>query len=325
MTSFLLVLLLFLLNVSAKNPAAPPKSVVVLITGCSSGIGEATALRLAGKNNYKIWATMRNTEKWNHEPISNLVVAQLDVTLQSSIDNVVARIVQEHRKIDVVINCAGYGIAGSLEMIEVAHAQSMFDVNVWGIFRVLQSILPHMRKRKSGHIINLSGTSGIRGIPCLDMYIASKFALEGMMESTRYSVAPYNISITNINAGPVKSMFSQRLSREVGNRTLDDKGYARTLTERLLLGLAARVSGPDAQTSDQLADHIVAIMEMRLKAKRLTDVPFNIGSTMDSQEILEDVRVNPTGWGGIYNEILKGVPPLPSFVQSPANDLKEEL
>eukprot|EP01036_Dinobryon_divergens_P022788 gene22787-31083_t len=271
---------------------------------------------------------MRSISKWTESPRDNLRVAELDVTSIDSINKVIAQIISEDEKIDIVINNAGYGIAGTLEQVSIEDAKDLFDVNVWGPVRLLQAVLPYMRSRRSGHIINISSTSGIRGIPCFEFYTGSKFALEGIMDSMRYSLAAFNISVTNVNAGPVRTSFTERFGNsELGGKgTLavdDPTGYLNTFTNRMILGLNKRMESPEAQTSENVARLIVNIAIIRTTAKRLTDVPFNIGSSYDSQKLLEEVRVRPTGWGGIYSDIFGSLPPLPP--PSPAQQQRVEL
>ena len=184
------------------------RPVVVLVTGSSTGIGKSTALEFAEHDNFKVWATMRSSSNWDMPSKDNLVVAEMDVTSDESVQNLVDRIIAEEGHIDVVINNAGYGMAGSLEVVTIEEAKQVFEVNVWGVVRVLQAVLPHMRKQRFGHAIQISSTSGIRGIPCMEYYTGSKFALEGITDSMRYTLAPFNISVTNVNAGPVKTKFT---------------------------------------------------------------------------------------------------------------------
>lgn len=273
---------------------------------------------------------MRSIEKWTEEPIANLEVASLDVTDDQSVETFVRRVVEVDGRIDILINNAGYGMAGTIEAVTIEEAKSVFDVNVWGVVRMLQAVLPHMRKQKTGHIINISSTSGIRGIPCMEIYTGSKFALEGISDSMRYSLAPFNISVTNLNAGPVRTAFTDRFgnaekggkgTRQIPN---DETGYLKALINRLIKGLEQRIQSPEGQTGGDVAKLLVNIAGLKIKAKRLTDVPFNIGSSMDSQKILEEVKKQPTGWGGLYYEILQGLPRLKTAPPAP-NTLKNEL
>jgi NADP-dependent 3-hydroxy acid dehydrogenase YdfG len=181
--------------------------IVIVITGCSTGIGKSAAEELAKNDNFVVWATMRDTKKSTLPSLPNLKLGNLDVTSEESVNHLIDKITQEEGKIDVLINNAGFGVAGSLELVKIEEAMEVFNVNVWGVVRVLQAVLPHMRKKKSGYVINISSTSGIRGIPCFEFYTGSKFALEGITDSMRYSLYAYNISVTNVNAGPVKTNF----------------------------------------------------------------------------------------------------------------------
>lgn len=321
LSALLATFLLCTIIVSGAKIAKKKKPVVVLVTGSSSGIGKSTALEFAADEKFKVWATMRSTEKWNEPTKSNLVVAEMDVTSDDSVAALVSRIIKEDGRIDVLVNNAGFGMAGCLEVVSIEEAKQVFDVNVWGVVRVLQAVLPHMRKQKRGHAIQISSTSGIRGIPCMEYYTGSKFALEGITDSMRYSLAPFNISVTNINAGPVKTAFTDTFGvSDKGGRgtravTHDETGYLQALTQRMIGGLNARIQSKDGQSSEELATLIVNVATMKLKAKRLTDIPFNIGSNYDSQKLLAEVRKLPTGWGGVYNEILSSIPPLATVQQ----------
>lgn len=327
MMKFCLVFTFLLSLASAMvlaTTAAKRKQRVVLITGCSSGIGKSAAEEFIKHPDFKVWATMRNPDKstLTVPEDGRLVVAPLDVTSDDSVQALVNRIIEEDGKIDVVINNAGYGMAGCLETVKIEEAMKVFEVNVWGVVRVLQAVLPFMRKKKFGHIINISSTSGIRGIPCLEYYTGSKFALEGITDSMRYSLSAFNISVTNVNAGPVRTAFTDKFGHVDaggrGSRMLkdDNSDYLQVLTSGMIAGLNHRMQGPEAQTSEELAHVLVNLVTLKLQAKRITDVPFNIGSNKDSQNLIEQVRKQPTGWGGIFNDILQVVPPLESTLQS---------
>lgn len=301
------------------DPSKKTRDYVVLITGCSSGIGAEAALAISSHSpHFKVWATMRNPSKSTlPTDLPNLKITELDVTNEDSVQQAIRKIVEEDGAIDILVNNAGFGMAGNVEVVKLEEAQELFNVNVWGVVRVLQAVLPVMRYRRWGHIINISSTSGIRGIPALDFYTSSKFALEGLTDSLRYSMAPYNISITNLNAGPVKTPFADRFGAADiggrGTREVDDKDeFLQLLTDRMIAGLRHRLQGPDGQPVEEIGHLLVNLIMLRIGAKRLTDVPFNIGSNHDSQHLLEEVRVNPTGWGGVYSEIFKSLPPLPT-------------
>ena len=147
---------------------------------------------------------MRDTSAWKDMTVpDNVVVIELDVTSEESVSRAVDTILKADTKIDILVNNAGYGLVGTLETVHIEEAKKMFDVNVWGVVRVLQAVLPSMRKKKQGHVIGISSTSGIRATPANDFYAGSKFALEGISEAMRYTLAAFNISVTNVNPGPV--------------------------------------------------------------------------------------------------------------------------
>jgi NAD(P)-dependent dehydrogenase (short-subunit alcohol dehydrogenase family) len=302
------------LGSAARRAKPPPEPIVVLVTGSSTGIGKSTVMEFAKDPRFKVYASMRRVEMWDQPAVDNVVVAAMDVTSDTSVSALVERIIQVEGKIDVLVNNAGYGMAGCLEVVTIEEAQQVFEVNVWGVVRVLQAVLPHMRARRSGHAIQISSTSGIRGIPCFEYYTGSKFALEGITDSMRYSLSAFNISVTNVNAGPVKTAFTDRFGHvEVGGRgtrqVQDPTGYLQTLTQRMIAGLSHRIS-TEGQTPQEVGQVVVNLANLRIKSSRLTDVPFNIGSNFDSQALVGEVRKHPTGWGGIHNEILKNIPPL---------------
>jgi NAD(P)-dependent dehydrogenase (short-subunit alcohol dehydrogenase family) len=314
---------------------------VVLITGASSGIGYATALEFARDTRYRVYATMRSPEKWEAPPAedgvswSNIVVKALDVTSAESVAAAVKEIAKaENGKIDIVVNNAGYGLAACLEGATVEEAQKLFDVNVWGVVRTLQEVLPYMRKRKDGHVINISSTSGIRGIPCMEYYAGSKFALEGIADSMRFSLAAYNISVTQINAGPVRTKFTEVYGNKDkggwGTRAIpgdeEDGRYLEKFTQTMVDSLNSRMQSGEAQDQNEVARVIVNLAHMKDSSRKIVEVPFNIGTNQASQGVIEAVRKNPTGWTGMYAQLLGVVPPLEvKEEQSAKNSEREEL
>jgi NADP-dependent 3-hydroxy acid dehydrogenase YdfG len=194
-------------------------SINVLVTGASSGIGKSIVMEFAKSSKYRVWATMRSLDSWTEPHMDNVEVAMMDVTSDSSVTNTITDMINKEGRIDIVVNNAGYGIVGCLEAVSIDAAKDLFEVNVWGVVRVLQAVLPHMRKEKSGHIIAVSSIAGIRGIPAYEFYTGSKFALEGIMDSMRYTLYPYNIHVTNVSPGPVKTGFLNRVSEPTSIET----------------------------------------------------------------------------------------------------------
>lgn len=311
---------------------AAARKMVVLVTGASSGIGKAIALEFASQPGYRVIATMRDVTKWHNEggnetQNANIVVAPLDVTSDASVEALVESVMRDHGRIDVLVNNAGFGLSGVLESVTIAQAQRLFDVNVWGVVRMLQAVLPHMRAARRGYVVNLSSTSGIRGIPGFEFYTGSKFALEGITDSMRYSLAAFNISVTNVNPGPVRTAFTDVFGHADkggrGTRAFDDAtGYLEGLSEMMAQSLERRMHTAEAQSPEQVAGIVLTLTSMKFSGPgRATDVPFNIGTSPDSQRVLEAVKLHPTGWGGLYNGLLAN---LPTLVEQPGPEASRD-
>jgi len=187
---------------------------IALITGSSSGIGLATSLYLA-RRGYTVWATMRNLEKASElrKIIESerlpIELAQLDVCDDSSVKEAVAQILQKSGRIDVLINNAGYGLRGAIEEVSLDEWKRQFETNFYGVIRVTQAVLPQMRAQRSGAIVNISSVLGRMAIPFSGPYTASKFALEGLTETLRYELAPWNIKVVLIEPGFIATNFQQ--------------------------------------------------------------------------------------------------------------------
>lgn len=186
---------------------------VALVTGSSSGIGYETALLLA-RNRFDTYATMRNlnkskeiTEIAKKEDLP-LRVLKLDVTDDKSVDDAINHILNEKRSIDVVVNNAGYGLMGSVEESSLDEIKAQFETNLFGSIRVMQKILPIMRKQMAGTIVNISSVAGRIGFPMSSSYVSSKFALEGLSESMAYELEQFGIKIILIEPGVIDTNFT---------------------------------------------------------------------------------------------------------------------
>lgn len=185
---------------------------VVLITGTSSGFGKACALHLS-QSGYRVYGTSRSAE-FDGElvaatPDASFTTIPMDVRDTSSVNKGISHILDIEGRIDVVINNAGIAIAGAIEDISIEEFKSQFETNLFGVLRVCQAVLPQMRNRKSGCIINISSIGGVMGIPFQGAYSASKFALEGMTEALRIEVKPFGIRAVLIEPGDFKTDFTQ--------------------------------------------------------------------------------------------------------------------
>jgi len=185
----------------------------VLITGTSTGVGFQTAILFA-KNEYKVYATMRDLKKSDalksiiEKEDLNIEILQLDVTDIKSIKSAVNKIINQDKKIDILINNAGAGFGKTTEQSTEKEIRWVTDVNHLGVVFCTQSVLPFMRKQKSGQIISLSSVGGLVGQPFNELYCAAKFAVEGFMEAlSTYISDPFNIKITCVEPGGISTEF----------------------------------------------------------------------------------------------------------------------
>src|ERR1044072_534663 len=151
-----------------------------LVTGASSGIGKAAALALV-EAGFDVIGTSRDTSRV--PPLDGVAFLDLDVASDASVSAAVQQVVDRFGRIDVLVNNAGIGLTGAAEENSVAQAQGVFDINVFGVMRMVKEVLPHMRARGGGRIINLSSIFGLIPAPYLAAYAASKHAVEGYSES----------------------------------------------------------------------------------------------------------------------------------------------
>ncbi|GAB4230144.1 MAG: oxidoreductase [Chlamydiales bacterium] len=179
----------------------------VLITGGSRGIGRATAEAFAAKG-YKVFATSRHPSDLS---IENVTFLYLDVTDRTSIQNAFDTIVDTTGQLDVVVNNAGIGLFGPIEMTSEEDIQKQFDVNVYGVIRMIQTVLPHMRERRQGHIINVSSLAGIISNPLLGIYAATKHAVEALSESLAYNAHQWNLNVSLVEPGATATDFAENL------------------------------------------------------------------------------------------------------------------
>lgn len=187
----------------------------VFITGTSSGIGRATA-QLFARKRWNVVATMRNPDdaaKVNFASGANVQVLTLDVIDKASIDTAVAQATERFGGIDVLVNNAGYGLNGPVEGASNEDMRRQFDVNFFGLIDVTNTVLPGMRERGHGLVINISSIGGRIGMPGAPFYISSKFAVEGLTESQRFELKPFGVRMKLIEPGGIKTDFISRSSR----------------------------------------------------------------------------------------------------------------
>jgi NAD(P)-dependent dehydrogenase (short-subunit alcohol dehydrogenase family) len=187
---------------------------VVLITGATDGLGKAAAILLAEKG-YRVYAAGRSAEK--RAELDRLAQAkklplasiELDVCSDDSVRTAVAHVLSEAGAIDVLINNAGLGYMAVVEELKMEDMRQQFETNVFGVLRVTQAVLPHMRERKSGRILMISSIAGLVSPPTYGAYSSSKHALEGLSNSLRLELYPFGIEVVLIEPGYIVTNFQQ--------------------------------------------------------------------------------------------------------------------
>ena len=192
---------------------------VILITGASSGFGKITAQMLSAQGHIVYGTSRKLSEDMNE--VKMLVV---DVTNSPSIRQAIDRILSEQGRIDVLINNAGMGIGGALELATEKEVNIQMNTNFFGVVNMCREVLPVMRKNRKGKIINISSIGGVMGIPYQGFYSASKFAVEGYSEALALEVHPFNIKVCVVEPGDFKVMIgaSSEDIRLNGTLTVED-------------------------------------------------------------------------------------------------------
>jgi NAD(P)-dependent dehydrogenase (short-subunit alcohol dehydrogenase family) len=199
-------------NSSTSAQASTGKDRTWFITGASTGFGRVLAEEVL-KSGGRVVATARNRDKVADLEAKCPQTAKalaLDVTDAGQVDSAVTQAFAQFGRVDVLVNNAGYGVAGAIEEVSEAEFMPMFETNVFGLLRVTRAFLPHLRKQRSGHILNLSSIGGVVASPGMGYYNATKFAVEGISEALAAEVAPLGIHVTVIEPGPFRTDFLGR-------------------------------------------------------------------------------------------------------------------
>ena len=223
----------------------------VLITGAGSGMGQATALLLAGSG-YRVFAGMRGSgealmTEARGRGLDNIVPVRLDVQDTDSVRAAVARMMAEAGSIDVLVNNAGFGLLATVEDGTDDEIFRQFDVNVLGLIRMTREVLPHMREAGGGVIINISSFLGRVGLPLLAHYNASKYAVEGITDSLRLEVGPFGIRVHSILAGLFGTNFVRRGLVANPETTSDFSPYRALVTHLVPIVAKAINEGPSPE------------------------------------------------------------------------------
>ncbi len=179
-----------------------PEDRVALVTGASSGIGRAVVLLLVQRG-FTVYGTSRNPSSCEKVPGVDLL--PLDVRSDESVNTCVEAVSKRAGRLDILVNSAGYMLDGAIEETALEEAKAQLETNFFGVVRMVKAVLPIMRGQGNGQIINISSMSGLTTIPFAGFYAASKFALEGYTEALRHEVKPFNILVSIIEPGFIKT------------------------------------------------------------------------------------------------------------------------
>ena len=182
----------------------PTSQPVALVTGANSGLGRYAARALLDAG-FRVVGTSRNTSGLDNS--GGVTFIDLDVTRDESVAAAVDAVIAEFGRIDVLINNAGMGLSGASEENSIAQSRRLFDINVFGVMRMTNAVLPHMRKQGSGRIVNISSIFGLMPAPYMVAYSATKFAVEGYSESVDHEVRDDNIRVVVVEPSGTKTGF----------------------------------------------------------------------------------------------------------------------
>lgn len=256
---------------------------IVLITGASAGIGCAAA-ELLLKNGCKVYAGARRVEKMRGLEYLGAKVFALDVTDEASVKSAVEFVLKDAGRLDVLVNNAGYGAHGAVEDVPIEEARRQFEVNLFGLARLTQLVLPHMRAAGAGYIINISSIAGKITMPTGGWYHASKHALEAYSDALRLETAQFGIKVVLVEPGPIKTEWDNTalVNLEKYSGSGPYAPMVRRITEKFRAGYRAGAPGPEA-----VARVILRVLRSPRPAARYA-VPFSASFILFLKWLLPD-------------------------------------
>lgn len=199
------------------------KIITAIVTGGSSGIGRCVCRELANKG-IKVYEFSRR-----NKPLDNVTHITADVTNEKAVSLAVKQVIDNEEKIDILINCAGFGISGAVEFTELTDAKKQFDVNFFGTVNVARAVIPYMRKNNSGRIINISSVAAVAHIPFQTYYSASKAAIESFSFCLANEVRPFGISVSVLAPGDICTEFTDARSKSYSGDDVYDGRISRSV------------------------------------------------------------------------------------------------
>jgi len=231
---------------------------VVLITGASSGIGNAAATYLR-KKGHNVYGASRTASTGTF----SFKTLKMDVTSNNSVNEAISRIINMEGRIDVLINCAGFGLAGSIEDTSADEAKDLFETNFFGLFRACKAVIPEMRKRKAGLIINIGSLAGLVPIPFQAFYSSSKYAVESFTEALRIELLPFGIRVVLIEPGDYKTGFTA--NRKTAEQSKINGTYRENFSKALAIMEQDESNGPSPVIIAELIGRIIDNPSPRLR------------------------------------------------------------
>ncbi len=239
---------------------------VALVTGASSGIGEASAQRLSAAG-YKVYGTSRRGAQVGERSYEML---SLDVTSDVSVEAAVSEVMHREGRIDLLVNNAGFGVApAGAEESSIEHSQSVFDTNFFGIVRMTRAVTPHMRRQGSGRIINIGSVLGVLPMPYMAIYAASKHAIEGYSESLDHELRTRGIRVSVIQPAYTKTKFDANLL--AADSKLEEYREARAVLDEVLEEVMTIADEPEVVADVVLKAASAARPKLRYTAGRLAN------------------------------------------------------
>jgi NAD(P)-dependent dehydrogenase (short-subunit alcohol dehydrogenase family) len=259
----------------------------VIITGCSTGIGRATAERLAKSGDWTVYATARRPETLSELEEGGCRTLALDVTDEVSMAAAVETVKSESGRIDALVNNAGYSQSGAAETLDLDSVRRQFETNVFGLLKMSQLVLPTMRKQRDGRIVNISSMGGKIVFPGGGAYHATKFAVEAFSDAMRFEVSGFGVKVVIVEPGLITTNFDQAA---VASMDLNDTGpyaeFNRTVasaTEDIYKGPMKRMGGPP----EAVAKVIEKALTVRNPRTRYTVTP-SASMTLLSRRLMTD-------------------------------------
>jgi len=265
-------------------------SKTILITGASSGFGRDTAETLF-RAGHTVYASMRGAQGKNREAAEALrklgiKTVELDVSDDASVEAGVKKVLAEAGKIDVLVNNAGIGSAGVTEAFTAEQAKVVFDTNVIGLLRVTRAVLPSMRQKRDGLIINIGSILGRVTLPFLGIYGASKFAVEALTDSVRYEVSQLGVEVVEVQPSAYPTNFFSGIQTPADTEVTKSYGEVGQIPDAMFKWFMSRFEGQDAPNPHDVAEAVAKLVGQPKGSRAARTV---VGAAFGSDQANEDV------------------------------------